>query len=81
MLELSNATLTNIAGHLAEDADLTVTIDRGDLDEMMTGETTWDALVAEQKVTLEGDIDVLRQLMATMVTFTPDFEMLPGTKR
>ncbi|MCZ6917289.1 MAG: MBL fold metallo-hydrolase [Gemmatimonadetes bacterium] len=81
VLELSNATLTNIAGHLAEDADLTVTIARGDLDEMMTGETTWDALVAEQKVTLEGDIDVLRQLMATMVTFTPDFEMLPGTKR
>ena len=64
-----------------DDADLTVTIDRGDLDEMMTGEKTWDALVAEQKVTLDGDINVLRQLMSTMVTFTADFEMMPGTKR
>jgi len=32
-------------------------------------------------VTLDGDINVLRQLMSTMVTFTADFEMMPGTKR
>ena len=47
----------------------------------MTGRTTFDVLVAEGRATMEGDSDVLRQLMSTMVTFTADFEMMPGTKR
>ncbi len=81
VLELNNATLTNIEGYVAEDADLTITVDRNDLDEMMTGQTTWDALVSEGKATFDGNIEVLAQLMSTMVTFTADFEMLPGTKR
>ncbi len=81
VLELSNSTLTNIEGYLDENADLTVTIDRGDLDSVMTGETTFAALLADGTATMEGDPAVLTQLMSTMVTFTPDFEMLPGTKR
>ena len=81
VLELSNATLTNIEGYLAEDADLTVTIDRDDLDGIMTGETTFDALVADGRAAMEGNPAVLTQLMSTMVTFTADFEMLPGTAR
>ncbi len=47
----------------------------------MTGETTFAALLADGTATMEGDPAVLTQLMSTMVTFTPDFEMLPGTKR
>ena len=60
---------------------LTVTIDRGDLDEIMTGQTTFEAVMAEGKASMEGNPAVLTQLMSMMVTFTPDFEMLPGTKR
>jgi len=81
VLELSNATLTNIGGHVAEDADLTITIDRDDIDGIMTGETTFVALVESGVATVEGNPQVLAQLMSMMVTFTPDFEMLPGTKR
>ena len=81
VLELSNSTLTNIEGYSDENADLTVTIDRGDLDSVMTGQTTFAALLADGTATMEGNPTVLTQLMATMVTFTPDFEMLPGTKR
>ena len=66
---------------VAEDADLTVTVDRDDLDEVMTGQTTFAALRADGRATMEGNVDVLGQLMSMMVTFTPDFEILPGTKR
>ena len=34
VLEMSNATLTTIAGYQAEDADLTVTIDRRELEDV-----------------------------------------------
>ena len=47
----------------------------------LSGETTFDALMADGRATMEGDPGVLRQLMSTMVTFTADFEMLPGTAR
>ena len=81
VLELSNATLTNIEGFTADDADLTITVDRDELDGVMTGQTTFQALVADGRATVEGNPAVLTQLMSTMVHFTPDFEMLPGTKR
>ena len=81
VLELSNATLTNIEGFTADDADLSITVDRRDLDGVMTGQTTFQALVADGKATVEGNPQVLAQLMSMMVQFTPDFEMLPGTKR
>ncbi|MFV1986867.1 MAG: alkyl/aryl-sulfatase [Gemmatimonadota bacterium] len=81
VLELSNATLTNIAGYLDDDPDLTITVDRDDLDTVMTGEVTFADLVADGRATMEGDAQLMAQLMATLVQFTPDFEMLPGTKR
>jgi len=81
VLELSNATLTNIEGRVAEDADLTLTVDRDDLDLVMIGQTTFDALVTDGKATAEGNLEVLTRLMSTLVTFPPDFEMMPGTAR
>ena len=38
-------------------------------------------IMADGTATMEGNADVLSQLMSMMVTFTPDFEILPGTKR
>ena len=58
-----------------------MTVDRDDLDEVMTGQTTFAALLADGTATMEGDTSALTQLMSMMVKFTPDFEMLPGTKR
>ena len=58
-----------------------MTVDRDDLDEVMTGQTTFAALLADGTATMGGNADVLTQLMSMMVKFTPDFEMLPGTKR
>jgi alkyl sulfatase BDS1-like metallo-beta-lactamase superfamily hydrolase len=80
VVELSNATLTNIQGHTADDADLTLTVNRSDLERVMGGETTFEALLSDGRASFEGDIGILGQLAALMVEFDPRFEIMPGTK-
>jgi alkyl sulfatase BDS1-like metallo-beta-lactamase superfamily hydrolase len=80
VVELSNATLTNIKGHQAADADLTITVNRSDLEAVMGGRSTFAALVAAGKAEFDGNVEVLDQLRSTMVPFAPNFELLPGTR-
>ena len=44
VIELSNGTLTNLEGFLAEKPDLTITIDRADLEQAMTGAVSYTHL-------------------------------------
>ncbi|MDX0598853.1 MBL fold metallo-hydrolase [Sinorhizobium medicae] len=81
VLEMSNATLTTIAGYQAEDADLTVTIDRRELEDVMIGTATLSDKVSSGKAKMEGNPQVLAQLGSTMVMFDNWFEVLPGTKK
>ena len=81
VIELSNATLTNIEGHEAEDADLSITINRSDLEQTMMGVKPFMAQVEDGTAQIEGDLGVLEQLASTMVDFDLFFEILPGTKR
>jgi alkyl sulfatase BDS1-like metallo-beta-lactamase superfamily hydrolase len=78
-IELENATLTNIKGFQVAKPDLTITVNRADLTRIMMGATTFDQLAAEGKVRFDGDRAVIGKLRDLMVTFTPDFEILPGT--
>ena len=80
IIELENATLTNIEGFLADNPDLTLTINRSDLEQTMMGAKTLEAQIAEGKCKVEGDVGILKKLAATMVDFYPRFEILPGTK-
>lgn len=80
IVELENATLTNIAGFQAEKPDLTLTINRSDLEQTMIGAKTLEAQIADGTAQVEGDAGILSRLAATMVTFDPRFEILPGTK-
>ncbi len=80
IVELSNATLTNIQGFQATDADLTLTIDRADLELTMAGAKTLEAQLADGTAQVEGDIAILGQLAALMADFDPRFEIMPGTK-
>jgi alkyl sulfatase BDS1-like metallo-beta-lactamase superfamily hydrolase len=80
VVELSNATLTNIQGHQAENADLTLTLNRSDLEGVMAGETTLEALIGAGTAKAEGDLSILGKLAALMVEFDPRFEIMPGTK-
>jgi alkyl sulfatase BDS1-like metallo-beta-lactamase superfamily hydrolase len=80
LIEMENATLTNIAGFLAQDPTLTLTINRSDLELTMMGAKSLEAQIADGTAKAEGDLGVLAQLASTMVDFDPRFEVLPGTK-
>jgi alkyl sulfatase BDS1-like metallo-beta-lactamase superfamily hydrolase len=79
-VEMSNSTLTTLKGQQAKNADLTVTLNRADLETVMGGKATFDGLVAAGKAKFEGDRKPFDQLRSTLVQFAPDFELMPGTK-
>ena len=80
LVELENATLTNIKGFQASKPDLTLTINRADLEQTMMGAKTLDAQLADGTAKVQGNVSVLKQLASTMVDFDPRFEIMPGTK-
>jgi alkyl sulfatase BDS1-like metallo-beta-lactamase superfamily hydrolase len=79
VVELSNATLTSIKGVEAKNPDLTITINRADLETVMMGRTTFDNLLAAGKAKVEGDLKPLAQLREAVIQFSLDFEIMPGT--
>lgn len=80
VIELENATLTNLKGFLAEKPDLTLTINRADLEQTMMGKKPLQAQIKDGTAKAEGDLTVLAKLAAAMIEFDPRFEILPGTK-
>ena len=80
VLEMSNSTLTNIAGFRSSDADVTVTLDRSDLEQVMMRRETFRSLAAKGRAKFEGDAAALEPLMGTFGAFDPFFEIMPGTK-
>ncbi len=79
VVELSNATLTNIKGVQAKDADLTITILRSDLEEIMMGAVSFDDQIKAGKAKLVGDRKPYDLLKTMLVQFDIGFEILPGT--
>jgi alkyl sulfatase BDS1-like metallo-beta-lactamase superfamily hydrolase len=80
-VEMSNATLTNIQGYLSPRPDLTVTVNRADLETVMAGVEPFDALIENGRAILQGNLDVYAQLLSTLDVFELGFEMMPGTAR
>ena len=78
-IELSNATFTNVEGFLHDDPDLSITINRSDLEIIMMGVKSFAASIEDGTAQAEGNIDLLAQLASTLVTFHMGFEILPGT--
>ena len=79
-VELSNSVLTSIKGQQARNPDLTITISRADLETIMMGRATFAQQVENGKATFTGDRKVFDQLLGMLVMFTPNFEIMPGTK-
>jgi alkyl sulfatase BDS1-like metallo-beta-lactamase superfamily hydrolase len=79
VVELSNGTLTNISGFQADDADLTVTINRSDLEKTMMGAVSFDEQIQSGKAQLEGNPEPYEQLKGMLVHFDLGFELMPGT--
>jgi alkyl sulfatase BDS1-like metallo-beta-lactamase superfamily hydrolase len=80
VVELANETLTNIKGYRADGADLSLTVNRSDLERVMTGETELEALLADGTARAEGNLAILAQLAQLMLEFDPRFEIMAGTK-
>ena len=81
VVELSNETMTTIKGYQAEDADLTLTINRSELIPIMMGKSGFLKMIDEGKAKLEGDREPLLKIQQAMVKFDPAFELLPGTRQ
>ena len=81
IVELENATLTNIQGFQADKPDLTLTINRSELEQVMAGQKTLEAQLSDGRAKVQGDVGILQKLAAIMVDFDPRFEVLPGTRQ
>lgn len=79
LVEMSNATLTNIQGFTSPTADLSITLNRTDLDAVMMGAKSFEQLETEGKVKFEGSREPFKQLASILTIFSPDFEIFPKT--
>jgi alkyl sulfatase BDS1-like metallo-beta-lactamase superfamily hydrolase len=79
IIEMSNSTLTNSKGFQSPNADLSIVINRSDLEVIMSGLSTFHDLAGEGKVQLDGDAAIIQTLQDVLVEFSSNFEILPGT--
>ena len=78
-IELSNATFTNVEGFLHDDPDLSITINRTDLETIMMGKKSFAMSIEDGTAKAEGNVDILGEIAQTLVNFEIGFEVLPGT--
>lgn len=69
LVELSNATLTNIEGVTVQDADLSLTISRENWTLVILKQVALSDLLASGKASFAGDIRILNQLFSLMDEF------------
>lgn len=79
VVEMSGGTLTNIEGYLSDDADVTIIMDRSDLEMVIMGQETLGSQLQSGVGTVTGNQAVLLQLASVLVTFESSFEVMPGT--
>ena len=79
VVEMSGGTLSNIEGYLSDDADVTITMNRSDLETVIMGQETLASQLQAGVGTVTGDQAVLLQLASVLVTLNSSFEVMPGT--
>jgi alkyl sulfatase BDS1-like metallo-beta-lactamase superfamily hydrolase len=79
LVELSNSALTNIEGVTSDKADLTITMNRSDLNQVMMGAVIFDDQIKAGKAKLKGKRKPYDELKGMLSTFSMAFELLPGT--
>jgi alkyl sulfatase BDS1-like metallo-beta-lactamase superfamily hydrolase len=80
VVEMSNSTLTSIKGVEAKNPDITITVNRAELESVMMGKVTFDDLIANGKAKFDGNRKPFDQLRDILIQFAIDFEIMPGTK-
>lgn len=81
VIEMSGATLTNIAGYTADNADASITMNRRDLETVIMGQASLGEQLMAGNGRVVGNPAVLQQLASVLVEFDPAFEIMPGTKQ
>ena len=66
IVELDNATLTNIKGYQTAKADLTLTINRADLEKTLMGGKSLEAQLGDGTAKFQGDPIILKTLAGMM---------------
>ena len=79
VVEMSGATLTCIEGYSADTPDASITVNRSDLEKVISGQSTLLLEIDAGRAQLAGDRSVLSDLESTLVRFDPNFEIMPGT--
>ncbi|MDO6581542.1 alkyl sulfatase C-terminal domain-containing protein [Photobacterium sp. 2_MG-2023] len=69
LLELENSHLNNIKGQQSDNADVTITINRSDMDNMLIKQQSFQQLLQDGKVTTQGNVQAFGQLMGMMDEF------------
>jgi alkyl sulfatase BDS1-like metallo-beta-lactamase superfamily hydrolase len=77
---MSGGTLTNIEGYLSDDADVTITMNRSDLETVIMGQETLASQLQAGVGMVTGNQAVLLELSSVLVTFNSSFEVMPGTR-
>ena len=75
LVELSNSTLNNIEGFQDENADLSININRSDLDLVMMGVKSMDEMIADGTAKTKGDKSIIEKLKTTLIHFDVRFEI------
>jgi hypothetical protein len=78
-INLSNATFTTVEGFIHDNPDLSITINRSDLEQVMMDLKSFAASIEDGTAKAVGNADILAQIAQTLVTFQIGFEVLPGT--
>lgn len=81
VVEVSNATLTALKGFQAAKPDLTVTVNRAELNRVMMGQASFDDLIGEGKAKFDGSRAGFDQLRSILVAFTPTSRSCPARRR
>jgi len=79
VVELSAGTLTVLGGYQHPEPDVSISLDRRDLERVIVGQSTLGAELAAGRGAVTGNVAVLGQLTAALVDFDPAFPLLPGT--
>jgi len=61
------------------DPDLTIMMNRSDLNAMMAAQADLNGMISSGKVRLDGNVKVLADLRSVVVEFNPVFQIMPGT--
>ena len=81
VIEMSGATLSVLEGYLAAQPDVSIEINRSDLEAVISGQETLASRLQAGYGSVSGDALVLAQLTAVIVDFEQNFEVLPGTEK